>query len=113
MGYFVSAAANGYMVHRLGQLGAIYLGGSILVVAYSLLIGGLPFKVMACIFVLQGCGIGKQHFLSTGRRVCLLSSLFDLSQALLDAGMNVYTSNVPMATLMLNILHGKVSIVAG
>jgi hypothetical protein len=28
--------------------------------------------------------------------------------ALLDAAMNVFTANLPLATLMLNILHGNV-----
>ncbi|KAI8143553.1 major facilitator superfamily domain-containing protein [Fennellomyces sp. T-0311] len=81
-GYFLAAMVNGYIVHRLGQVGAMYFGAIILLVAYSFIASGLPFGVMAALMVVQGAGV-----------------------ALLDAAMNVYTSSVPKATLMLNVLH--------
>ncbi|KAI9490458.1 major facilitator superfamily domain-containing protein [Zychaea mexicana] len=81
-GYFLAAMVNGYLVHKLGQLGAMYFGAINLLIAYSLIATGFPFGIMAILMVLQGSGV-----------------------ALLDAGMNVYTSSVPKATLMLNVLH--------
>ncbi|KAI8143552.1 major facilitator superfamily domain-containing protein [Fennellomyces sp. T-0311] len=83
-GYFLFAMVNGYIVHRLGQVGAMYFGAGILLVTYSFIVSGLPFGVMAALMVVQGAGI-----------------------ALLDAAMNVYTSSVPKATLMLNVLHAN------
>ncbi|KAI7860296.1 major facilitator superfamily domain-containing protein [Circinella umbellata] len=81
-GYFLAAMVNGYLVHKLGQQGSMYFGAINLLIAYALIASGFPFGIMAVLMVLQGSGV-----------------------ALLDAGMNVYTSSVPKATLMLNILH--------
>ncbi|CDS02943.1 hypothetical protein LRAMOSA00345 [Lichtheimia ramosa] len=81
-GYFVSAIANGYLVQKFGQLGTIYFGASVLVFGYSVIAYGFPFYVMAVLMVLQGAGV-----------------------ALLDAAMNVYATTVPMATMMLNLVH--------
>lgn len=106
-GYFVSAAANGFLVHNMGQLGALYFGASLLIIAYLLLCMGFPFGVMASLMLIQGAGIGMSSDI-----IHLMQQNFSPvgTIALLDAGMNVYTSNVPKATLMLNILHGKKSI---
>ncbi|KAG0183271.1 hypothetical protein DFQ28_001839 [Apophysomyces sp. BC1034] len=82
IGFLLSAGLNGFLVHRFGQLGTIYLGAVGLLLAYLLLMQMFPFAITAGLMVLQGAGVG-----------------------LLDAGMNVYTANVPMATMMLNILH--------
>ncbi|KAI9269146.1 major facilitator superfamily domain-containing protein [Phascolomyces articulosus] len=81
-GYFLSSMVYGYLAHKLGQLGTLYFGAINLLIAYSLIANGFPFGVMGALMVLQGTGV-----------------------ALLDAGMNVYCSSVPKATLMLNILH--------
>ncbi|KAF7726415.1 hypothetical protein EC973_008749 [Apophysomyces ossiformis] len=82
IGFLISAASNGYMVHRFGQLGAIYIGSVGVLLSYLLLMQAFPFTITCALMVLQGSGV-----------------------AFLDAGMNVYTANVPMATMMLNILH--------
>ncbi|KAI9314968.1 major facilitator superfamily domain-containing protein [Dichotomocladium elegans] len=81
-GYLISAFANGHIVHTFGQLNALYIGGTLLLCAYTIISLGLPFPVMATLMLFQGMGV-----------------------ALLDAGMNVFTTTVPKATLMLNILH--------
>ncbi|KAI8376411.1 major facilitator superfamily domain-containing protein [Radiomyces spectabilis] len=82
VGFFSAAGMNGYLVHRLGQLGTVYLGSCLLLVVYILLMNGFIFPVMSVLMLFQGAGV-----------------------ALLDGGMNVYVANVPMATVMLNVLH--------
>ncbi|KAI9475449.1 MAG: major facilitator superfamily domain-containing protein [Benjaminiella poitrasii] len=81
-GFFASAGMNGTIVHRLGQLKTLYLGSTSMLVAFFVLSWGVPFPVMICIMPFVGGGM-----------------------ALLDAAMNVYVANIPLATLMLNILH--------
>ncbi|CEG70982.1 hypothetical protein RMATCC62417_06784 [Rhizopus microsporus] len=81
-GFFISAGFNGFIVHHIGQLKAIYLGGTVQLAAYFVLMMGLPFPIMASAMVCSGMGM-----------------------ALMDAAMNVFTANLPLATLMLNILH--------
>lgn len=83
-GFFISAGLNGYIVHRIGQLKTLYLGSGLMLISFSLIATGMPFKAVACTFPFVGAGM-----------------------ALLDAAMNVYVANLPLATLMLNILHGK------
>lgn len=83
LGFFASAGCNGYIVHKLGQLKTLYLGSFVMFFAFIVLSLGLPFPIMAITMPFVGGGM-----------------------ALLDAAMNVYTANVPLATLMLNILHG-------
>lgn len=82
-GFFISAGLNGYIVHRIGQLKTLYLGSALMLAAFVLIAIGVPFTVVACTFPFVGAGM-----------------------ALLDAAMNVYVANLPLATLMLNILHG-------
>lgn len=82
-GFFISAGLNGYIVHRIGQLKTLYLGSALMLAAFVLIAIGMPFTVVACTFPFVGAGM-----------------------ALLDAAMNVYVANLPLATLMLNILHG-------
>jgi fucose permease len=84
-GFFLSAVLNGYIVHRLGQLKTLFLGSTIMVISFTVLSMGFPFPVMAATMPFVGIGM-----------------------ALLDAAMNVFTANLPLATLMLNILHGNV-----
>lgn len=86
IGFFISAGLNGYIVHKIGQLKTLYLGSITMFFAFIILSLGLPFPVMVCTMPFVGAGM-----------------------ALLDAAMNVYTANLPLATLMLNILHGKTS----
>ncbi|KAI9254161.1 major facilitator superfamily domain-containing protein [Helicostylum pulchrum] len=81
-GFFISAGLNGYIVHRIGQLKTLYLGSALMLAAFVLIAIGVPFTVVACTFPFVGAGM-----------------------ALLDAAMNVYVANLPLATLMLNILH--------
>ncbi|KAI8079598.1 major facilitator superfamily domain-containing protein [Gilbertella persicaria] len=81
-GFFLSAGLNGTIVHRIGQLNTLYLGSCTMFVAFSILSLGLPFPIMACTMPFVGAGM-----------------------ALLDAAMNVFVANLPLATLMLNILH--------
>lgn len=85
LGFFLSAGLNGYIVHRLGQLKTLFLGSSVMVIAFAVLSMGFAFPVMACTMPFVGAGM-----------------------ALLDAAMNVFAANLPLATLMLNILHGKI-----
>lgn len=82
-GLFVSAGLNGFIVHRLGQLRALYLGSTTILIAYIIISTAPPFIVIACTMPLVGAGM-----------------------ALLNAAMNVFVANVPLATLMLSILHG-------
>lgn len=84
IGFFISAGLNGYIVHKIGQLKTLYLGSTTMLVAFIILSLGLPFPIMVCTMPFVGGGM-----------------------ALLDAAMNVYTANLPLATLMLNILHGN------
>jgi fucose permease len=84
-GFFTSAALNGTLVHHFGQLKTIYIGATILFSSYLFLMMGLPFPVMGFFLICVGSGIG-----------------------LLNAATNVYLANLPMATVLLNILHGKV-----
>jgi fucose permease len=86
-GFFLSASLNGTIVHRLGQLKTLYLGSSVMVVSFMVLSMGFPFPVMACTMPFVGAGM-----------------------ALLDAAVNVFVANLPLATLMLNVLHGKVKL---
>ena len=58
-GYFLAAMVNGYLVHKLGQQGSMYLGAINLLIAYALVASGFPFGVMAVLMVLQGSGVGK------------------------------------------------------
>ncbi|KAG2198730.1 hypothetical protein INT47_005415 [Mucor saturninus] len=81
-GFFISAGLNGYIVHRVGQLKTLYLGATSMFVAFATISTGPPFVVVACTMPFVGAGM-----------------------ALLDAAMNVYVANLPLATLMLNILH--------
>ncbi|KAI8377852.1 major facilitator superfamily domain-containing protein [Radiomyces spectabilis] len=81
-GVFISASINGWLVHKIGQRRTMYLGAAAVLVAYSSIMQGFPFKVTIALMMLEGAGAG-----------------------LLDAAMNVYTANVPESTLMLNILH--------
>ncbi|KAK4518508.1 uncharacterized protein ATC70_008726 [Mucor velutinosus] len=82
LGFFISAGLNGYIVHKIGQLNTLFFGSSLMLVSFIVLSMGFPFPVMACTMPFVGAGM-----------------------AVLDAGMNVYTANVPLATLMLNVLH--------
>jgi fucose permease len=84
-GFFTSAALNGTLVHHFGQLKTIYIGATILFSSYLFLMMGLPFPVMGFFLICVGSGMG-----------------------LLNAATNVYLANLPMATVLLNILHGKV-----
>jgi hypothetical protein len=54
------------------------------VIAYILLLIGLPFPAMCCFMALLGGAL-----------------------ALLDAGCNVFPSFLPYATTILNLIHGK------
>ncbi|KAI8373759.1 major facilitator superfamily domain-containing protein [Blakeslea trispora] len=81
-GFFLSAGLNGYIVHRIGQLNTLYLGSCTMFVSFAILSAGFPFVVMAMTMPFVGAGM-----------------------ALLDAAMNVFVANLPLATLMLNILH--------
>ncbi|CEP09184.1 hypothetical protein [Parasitella parasitica] len=82
LGFFISAGLNGYIVHKIGQLNTFYFGATLMLISFIILSMGFPFPVMACTMPFVGAGM-----------------------AVLDAGMNVYTANVPLATLMLNVLH--------
>lgn len=82
-GLFISAGLNGYVVHSIGQLRALYLGSTSILVAYIIISTAPPFVIVACTMPFVGAGM-----------------------ALLNAAMNVFVANVPLATLMLNILHG-------
>lgn len=84
LGYFVAAFSNGWIVHKIKQLGALYLGAGLTVLAYILLLIGLPFPAMCCFMPILGAG-----------------------GALMDAGANVFPSFLPHATTILNLIHGK------
>jgi fucose permease len=83
-GYFVAAFGNGWIVCKLNQVGALYLGGGMIVAAYVLLLLGLPFPAMCSFMPILGGGFG-----------------------LLDSGVNVFPSTLPYTTTLLNSLHGK------
>jgi fucose permease len=83
-GYFAAAFSNGWIVQKLKQVGALYLGGILILIAYVLLLIGLPFPAMCCFMPIMGIGF-----------------------ALLDSGVNVYPSTLPYTTTLLNLIHGK------
>ncbi|CAO3646764.1 unnamed protein product [Cunninghamella blakesleeana] len=82
LGFFFSATCNGYLVHKLGQLKTIYLGATIITIAYLILYQGWAFPIMCFGMVIQGSALG-----------------------LMNASINVYIANLPSSTLLLNILH--------
>ncbi|KAI9290224.1 major facilitator superfamily domain-containing protein [Umbelopsis sp. AD052] len=82
VGYFLSAFLNGWLVKKLKALGALYLGSVVAVVAYILLLFGLPFPAMCCFMAILGGAL-----------------------ALLDAGCNVFPSFLPYATTIINFIH--------
>ncbi|KAH8553424.1 major facilitator superfamily domain-containing protein [Umbelopsis sp. PMI_123] len=81
-GYFAAAFSNGWIVQKLKQVGALYLGGILILIAYVLLLIGLPFPAMCCFMPIMGIGF-----------------------ALLDSGVNVYPSTLPYTTTLLNLIH--------
>lgn len=83
-GYLIAAFLNGWIVEKLKQRGALYLSGALSVVAYILLLLGLPFPAMCCFMPILGGAL-----------------------ALMDAGANVYPSTMPYGTTLLNLIHGK------
>ncbi|KAG2186410.1 hypothetical protein INT43_002848 [Umbelopsis isabellina] len=83
-GYFVMAFCNGLVVAKIGQKGALYLGASLMLVSYILLLFGFPFPAMGCIMIILGCGL-----------------------ALTNAGTNVYIITAPYRTIVLNLLHAS------
>ncbi|KAI8093195.1 major facilitator superfamily domain-containing protein [Halteromyces radiatus] len=82
LGFFMAAGCNGYLVHKFGQLNTIFLGAGAITGAYLILVQGLAFPIMCFCMMIQGGGVG-----------------------LMDGAVNVFVANIPMATLMLNILH--------
>jgi fucose permease len=83
-GFFVMAFSNGYIVSKITQKGALYLGCSMMLVAYIILLFGFPFPVVCVIMVILGGGL-----------------------SLLNAGCNVFIITAPYTTTVLNLLHGK------
>ncbi|GAB5591710.1 hypothetical protein Unana1_06610 [Umbelopsis nana] len=81
-GYFVMAFLNGYVVSKITQKGALYLGSTMLLVGYIVLLFGLPFPVICVIMTVVGGGL-----------------------SLLNAGCNVYIITAPYTTTVLNLLH--------
>ncbi|KAG1452945.1 hypothetical protein G6F56_007690 [Rhizopus delemar] len=81
-GFFISASLNGYIVHKIGQLNTIYLSAILQGISFSILMMGFPFPVMGLSMGLTGFGSG-----------------------LSDAAINVFAASLPMATLLLNIIH--------
>jgi len=63
-------------------VGALYLGAGLTVVAYVLLLIGLPFPAMCCFMPILGA-----------------------AGALMDAGANVFPSFLPYGTTLLNFIH--------
>jgi fucose permease len=84
VGYLFAAFLNGWIVEKLKQRGALYLSGGLSVLAYVLLLIGLPFPAMCCFMPILGGAL-----------------------ALMDAGANVYPSTMPYSTTLLNLIHGK------
>ncbi|KAI8341306.1 major facilitator superfamily domain-containing protein [Chlamydoabsidia padenii] len=81
-GYIICAPLNGLVVRRLGQKATLYLAGTCTLLAYLLIMNGFDFRLTCLLMVFQGSGV-----------------------ALLDAGMNVLTVDLPFATMMLNVVH--------
>ncbi|KAH8556535.1 major facilitator superfamily domain-containing protein [Umbelopsis sp. PMI_123] len=81
-GYFVMAFANGYVVSKITQKGALYLGCGMLFVGYIILLFGFPFPVICVTMIVVGGGL-----------------------SLLNAGCNVYIITAPYTTTVLNLLH--------
>jgi fucose permease len=82
LGYLVSAAANGALIHRLGV--RLYLvGGAVAMLAASVAIGLRPsFALYVALQAAFGFGVGA-----------------------LEAGLNAYLSTLDRATPLLNSLH--------
>jgi len=85
-GYFVMAFSNGWVVSKITQRGSLYLGCSMLVIGYLVILFGLPFPVMCVMMIIVGGGL-----------------------SLLNAGCNVYIITAPYTTTVLNLLHGEIS----
>ncbi|KAI9027497.1 major facilitator superfamily domain-containing protein [Phycomyces nitens] len=83
-GFFISGFLNGFIVKKIGQRATIYMASISLMIVYLLALTGQRFEIMLGLMLFQGGSI-----------------------SFLDAAVNVYTANVPMATLMLNILHAN------
>ncbi|KAL0092355.1 major facilitator superfamily domain-containing protein [Phycomyces blakesleeanus] len=84
IGFFISGFLNGFIVKHIGQRATVYTASISLMIVYLFALTGQRFEIMLGLMVFQGGSI-----------------------SLLDAAVNVYTANVPMATLMLNILHAN------
>jgi MFS family permease len=84
-GYFVMAFSNGYVVSKITQKGSLYLGCTMLLIGYIVILFGLPFVVMCVMMVIVGGGL-----------------------SLLNAGCNVYIITAPYTTTVLNLLHGEI-----
>ncbi|KAG2189077.1 hypothetical protein INT44_004219 [Umbelopsis vinacea] len=81
-GYFVMAFSNGYVVSKITQKGSLYLGCTMLVIGYLVILFGLPFPVICVMMIIVGGGL-----------------------SLLNAGCNVYIITAPYTTTVLNLLH--------
>lgn len=60
------------------------MGATVITIAYMFMVQGLAFPIFALCMMIQGAGVG-----------------------LMDAAVNVYVASVPMATMMLNLLHAN------
>ncbi|GAB5588985.1 hypothetical protein Unana1_03885 [Umbelopsis nana] len=86
-GYFIAAFSNGWIVHNIKQRGALYLGGGMIIIAYVLILLGLPFPALCCCMPILGGGF-----------------------ALLDSGANVFPSMLPYTTTIINLIHGGMAV---
>ncbi|KAI8059543.1 major facilitator superfamily domain-containing protein [Gongronella butleri] len=81
-GYILFAPTYGLLVRTWGAKVVLMTAGFLAMLAYLMIMQGFPFVVTCLLMVVQGIGV-----------------------AILDAGMNVCGAQLPMATLMLNIIH--------
>lgn len=113
LGFFFSAAANGYLVQKLGQRNALSLGAASVALSYTLIAQGFAFNCVSAFMFMQGASIGNSFILVFDIPICFIADtkfVIPMSSfpALLDAGMNVIASGMPRAGFMLSIVHGKI-----
>lgn len=59
LGYFLAAGVNGFVVQKVGQLNALYIGACLVLFAYGMLSNGFAFPIQSCFMPVQGAGIGE------------------------------------------------------
>lgn len=82
IGYFISSFGNGWIIHKLNLFGSLFLGSFFIFISYILIFIALPFPAMCVWMIFLGYGIAS-----------------------IETGANVYLTELPYSTIILNISH--------